>query len=78
MILNFAASWAPSNKTCQLIFSRKKKRKLKEFLLEKSVEVNTRGHEGEGPALADGDLFVPAVPQRPHHCNQVMTVPRLQ
>ena len=54
------------------------KRKLKEFLLEKSVEVNTRGHEGEGPTLADGDLFVPAVPQRPHHCNQVMTVPRLQ
>ena len=54
------------------------KRKLKEFLLEKSVEVNTRGQEGEGPTLADGDLFVPAVPQRPHHCNQVMTVPRLQ
>ena len=54
------------------------KRKLKLFLVEKSVEVNTRGHEGEGPTLADGDLFVPAVPQRPHHCNQVMTVPRLQ
>ena len=46
--------------------------------MEKSVEVNTRGQEEEGPALADGDLFVPAVPQRPHHCNQVMTVPRLQ
>ena len=54
------------------------KRKLREFLMEKSVEVNTRGQEGEGPTLADGDLFVPAVPQRPHHCNQVMTVPRLQ
>ena len=54
------------------------KRKLKLFLVEKSVEVNTRGQEGEGPTLADGDLFVPAVPQRPHHCNQVMTVPRLQ
>ena len=54
------------------------KRKLKLFLVEKSVEVNTRGQEEEGPTLADGDLFVPAVPQRPHHCNQVMTVPRLQ